>query len=720
MPAALPEIGDAVFAFFEGLGISAEVVSAIGTILEYAAIAELLSAAQKALAPNSKSGVGANLETSYYSSEASIRIVYGQIKASGMQTIPPITYGAQGEMLASVLTLAGHEVDSITDAWFDSNNIPTTSIAAITGATSDGNVTLGKYVNVARIRRYTGTLTQNADWILVNVAGQVSGSPFTAAFRGRGIAYVATELQFDANIYTNVPNQTFLIQGKKVYDPRLDSTQPGGSGSQRVATPSTWAFSSCPALCLADYLMAIFGGEYDPSEIDWSTVMVAANVCDFVLTGSLTTPDGDQPRYACNGALLASEGGGGQPFTDNVQLLVNSMLGRVIYANGIWQMFAGSWQTTNTVPINQNDWASGLQITFEQGRAKRFNESHLWFIDPNNNWQRVECAIRSNATYQTADAEVIPLETDQPFCTFEKEGQRKSEFLLRQTRNQVTISGKLPPRFQGIKLWDTVDVNYGAFGWALKTFRVAGCTLNTDGSIDVSLAEEFENDWDDLLTAEYNAPSTFTTPASGHTIPSAPINLSISNLNGTISFDWQPGQIIPKGTKYQIVSYPGSLSNPSSKFVNWSGDATHVLLALPSNSPVWFQVQAFANSDFSAYNPNTFGVAITASYTPPAAVSSAWSAFLTGTAFQSGPGAILTSPTVTANVVNGTTPVYSWTNPGGMNAACVNPNQQAVFFIGSHMTLNEDRAGTWFCNIHDGSNVTSLACGVEFIRQSGA
>lgn len=718
MPTVFAYIGAIIFDFAAEYGISTAVVSAIGTILEYAAIAELLSVAQNALNPHPKSGVGASLETSYYSSEASIRIIYGTVKASGMQTIPPITYGNQGEFLASVLTLAGHEVNSITDTWFDTDNIPDASIGPITGSTSDGNITSGKYVNHARIRRYTGTQTQNADWILVNVAGLVAGSPFTAAFRGRGIAYVATEIQFDPNIYQNIPNQTYLIQGKKVYDPRLDSTQPGGSGTQRVATPSTWTFQSNPALCLADYLMAVFGGDYDPSEIDWASVMVAANTCDFILTGGFTTPDGDQKRYTCNGALLASEGGGGQPFVDNVQLMVNAMLGRVTYANGIWKMFAGQWQTTNAVPINQNDWVSGLKIGWEQGKGKRYNESHLWFIDPNSNWQRVECYVRANATFQTNDDEVIPLETDQPFCTFEKEGQRKSEFLLRQTRNQVTISGKLPPRFQGLQLWDTVDVNYAAFGWVNKTFRIARLVINVDGSMDASLAEEFQNDWNDLATAEYGSPSTFTVPISGTTIPSAPINFSLVSLNGTISFDWQPGQIVPRGTKYQVVSYPASLSNPSSKFIEWSGDATHVLLSRPSNSPIWYQVQAFANSDYSAYNPNTFGTSIVASYTPPTIPSSAWSVFFTGNAFISGTAALLVTPTVTANVVNGTSPVYSWTNPGSMNAACNSPNQQAVVFVGSHMTLNEDRSGTWFCNIKDGANVTSVPISVEFLRNN--
>jgi hypothetical protein len=83
--------------------------STIGRLIEYAAVAALLNNAEKALSPTQKSGLGAGLQSSYYSSEASIRVIYGQIKASGMQTIPPITYGNQGEFLASVLTVAGIE-----------------------------------------------------------------------------------------------------------------------------------------------------------------------------------------------------------------------------------------------------------------------------------------------------------------------------------------------------------------------------------------------------------------------------------------------------------------------------------------------------------------------------------------------------------------------------------------------------------------------------------
>ena len=42
-----------------------------------------------------------------------------------------------------------------------------------------------------------------------------------------------------------------------------------------LATPSTWAWSDCPALAAADFLASTVYGAAEP--VDWSTVPAAAN-----------------------------------------------------------------------------------------------------------------------------------------------------------------------------------------------------------------------------------------------------------------------------------------------------------------------------------------------------------------------------------------------------------------------------------------------------------
>ena len=62
---------------------------------------------------------------------------------------------------------------------------------------------------------------------------------WTSNHRLRGIACAYIRLEYDANVYMNgIPNISFKINGKKVYDPRTTTT----------------VFPQNPALCLADYL----------------------------------------------------------------------------------------------------------------------------------------------------------------------------------------------------------------------------------------------------------------------------------------------------------------------------------------------------------------------------------------------------------------------------------------------------------------------------------
>lgn len=473
-------------------------------VFVYVATAYLLNRASKALAPKRRqAGLGTGTEINYFDTGAAVRIVYGQVKTGGMETIPPTTTSKDNsnayEDLHKVLTLAGHEVDSYNFTHFDTTTIANADIAAMAYTTSDGMVTSGVYSGHAFIRRYRGTSTDSADRILTRISSTQFGNS-----RARGIAKAAITLRFNADIYQNTPTITFTYQGKRCYDPRLDSS-PGAAPTN----PSFIAWTQCPALCLADYLMSDLGGSYPAADIDWDTVVTAANYCDALVNLPNATT---QKRYTCNGVLFANE-----EFTDNVKALADSMLGRVIFRDGKWRIFAGSWQTP-TFTVLKEDWISGLSIRFEQGKKRRFNQMRTWFVDPLREWQRVESNPRVNATFKAADGgETLDAETEQLMCTNEYEAQRKGTFLLRQSRNQITVAGRLPPRFQNMALWDTGSIAFDHLGWTTKTFRVVGIDMNPDGSMDCVFSEEQSGDWTDPDAADYNAPDDSILPTPNPT-----------------------------------------------------------------------------------------------------------------------------------------------------------------------------------------------------------
>lgn len=586
----MPQAAIAIVAnFLVAAGVGAGIATFVATVFVYAATAAALNAASRALTPKRKgSGLGSGAEINYFDTGAPIRFVYGRVRVGGMETIPPLTSGTNNRELNKLLTIAGHEVDSFNDVQFDATVINQVHIAPNNNSfvNSDGLVISGTYSGHAYIRQYRGnSLTPRYDlrFSLLNLDAQAND-----------IATVALTLIFNQSIYPSVPTVTVRVQGKRVYDPRLD-TSPGANPDN----PSYIAWSPCPALCLADYLRHPLGGGYDADEIDWTTVVTAANYCDDVVA----IPSSTGPRYTLNGVIFATD-----KFIDNVKAMVDAMLGRIIFRDGKWRMYAGSWQTP-TFTIPKNAWVGPLTLRVEQGREKRFNKMHCFYIDSARDYQRVECLPQSDSGYLTADGEPLEAETEQLLCTNEYEAQRKARFLLRQSRNQISVAGTLPPAYQDIAIWDTGTIVFDFLGWSSKTFRATALSLRPDGAIDAVFTEEQSGDWTDLAGGDYNTQSVTAFPTANATTPSEPTSFSATEqINGTILFTLGTPIVRPPGSRFQIIRSTNS-GDASVGTVVYEGAESPVALVMPT-SRHWYYGRTVCNSLVSAYQPNTFGISI--------------------------------------------------------------------------------------------------------------
>lgn len=691
MPAVVVPIAQFVVSAAGALGVSSVggllAASYVGLGLGYAAVGALLNTALNALAPKPKTGAGRGLEVTVTDSAADGRILYGRVRISGVNVIPPLSSGSSGRYLHQVLALAVHEVDSYESVYFNQEEIPNSSIGAVTGSDSDGAVSTGTYAGAAWIRRYRGTATQTVDYIL-NAAFP---SAFTSDFRGRGIAYVA--LRYDwgkGKVFTSgVPTVTAIVRGKRCYDPRLD-TSPGANPTNA----SYIAWTSNPALIWADYIMADYGFAEPASTVDWDSVVSAANVCDALVN---IPGGGTQARYTFNGVLLTNV----DPY-ENLKAIVNAMMGKMAYSNGKRRVFAGAWRAPE-FSIAQSDWLriNAVQTTAPRD-ASRFNAVVTYIVDPDRNWQRTETYRRVSETYKSADGgERIYIEMEQPHCTNRYEGQRKGEFLLRQSRNGVKVAGSLPPRFMKLRTWDNVSVTFAELGWNGKTFTVAVCTPKPDGSVDVVLVEEQSSDWTDLSASEYDAPSTSALPSTNPTAPAAPDHFSLQLIGNTILAEWTSGSVVPAGTIYQLWAAPFSLSHVDSKTLIREGDFTAMTLPLATSSPYWYQVRAIANSAASPFVPSTYGLNIT--YTPPP--SGSWGLSVAPSpALGFGYEDTQQTPYVTVTVNNSNAPTFAWTRTTSVGISISNSTANVVLFSAGGLAVGETREVTWRCTVIDGAN----------------
>lgn len=120
--------------------------------------------------------------------------------------------------------------------------------------------------------------------------------------------------------FTQIPRTQWRLRGVKCYDPRFDSTYPGGSGTQRWDDETTWVYSTNPYIQALTFAIGWHqgtnrirvGGVGMPIEaIDRTAFVEAANVADanqWVSGGRVTTGD---DKWEVLKSLC--QAGGGQP-----------------------------------------------------------------------------------------------------------------------------------------------------------------------------------------------------------------------------------------------------------------------------------------------------------------------------------------------------------------------------------------------------------------------
>lgn len=562
----------------------------LGTTL---VIAGALGAVSRALTPMPKMLRGMTQE--WGGTVAPREIVYGTVRKSGMNAIPPVVSGSEGEYLHQVLVLAGHKVDDITDVYFNQTTIADANIGSVTGTANDGLVSSGTYANQAWIRRYDGTQT-TVDYIL-NTA---IGTEWTTTDKGQGLAYLGLQYKFKKSVYgqTGKPEVSALVKGKRVYDPRLDSTN-GGSGAHRYTDSTTWAYSNNPALCLADYLMddALGLGE-DPTRIDWPTVAAAANECDEVVSipGSTT-----QKRYTCNVVLTVTD-----RYEDNIEVLCTAMLGHCYYSSGQWQVYAGSWSTA-AFALDETDLAGAVTVQADTPREQKYNAVRGMFYDSARSYQPSEFQPRTSASYESDDGERIWREVDFRACTNGYEAQRNAIIILRRSRNRRTVTADFGMSAFKVRPYETGTLTITELGWTNKPVRCIGWEFRQEGTVRLVLQEEASTDWSDPAVGDYTTLGTITPPSAGSYTPPSPTALTATSISGGVLLSWSSPELAP-GSYFEIYRYTSSTPFASATLIATTYGNTYLDVGAAANTYYYWVRPVSGSGTAGTQYPTTTGV----------------------------------------------------------------------------------------------------------------
>lgn len=607
-----------------GLGIAVAGIVGWGAIIGTTlAISYGLSAASAALMGRPKIGAGSRSREMVIRTTTGPRgIVYGEVTTGGTLVFVG-TCGLKNEYMDFVIAVAGHEVESITDVWFDDVKIPLADIGS--GSAAGGAVGgTGDYRArddgpVAYVYKFLGRSDQTADATLI---GAPDGyTDWTSSHRLQGTAYVHIRLRRNNKAYEQGPPQQFRfgIEGAKVYDPRLDSTN-GGTGTHRLADARTWEWSNNPALCVADF---ITGGSLTNdletpnrkrgfgaavTDVDWSYVITAANICD----ESVAIPGGSQVRYTCDGVVYPSED---TPDADCLESLLTSMLGQVTYTAGKYRIYAGAYQTP-TYTLNETDLAGPVTYQTAKGRADRHNVVRGTRYDGEQG-VAVEFLPRTDSSYQATDGRALYHDIELPCTTNEYRAQRVAQTILRRSREQKTLVWAGQVSAAKIAVWETVYVTCGELGLSNKVFRCIErktrfASAEDQPLVELTLREEFSSTYADPLTSDYGSVTVATDPGPTPDALDEPTALTATPLYTAIEFRWTPGAVpIPLGVQFELYEYTYSTPFSSATLI-WVGTATTAVIGRSDTIPRYYWVRAARGNAASATEPAVTGLAAAA------------------------------------------------------------------------------------------------------------
>jgi len=425
------------------------------------------------------------------SSNAPLPVIYGKRKVGGTAVFLE-TSGADNTYLYMIMALCEGGVESCEKIYIDDKEVTwsgtLTHGTERTVGSGDSNFYKDSESKIS-VTWYDGRDDQTYN----TTVGALSS--WTSNHRLRGISYLALKFKWNQDCFGGIPNVKALIKGRKVYDPNLDGTKTGGSGSHREDTASTWAWSDNPVLCTLDYMrntrfgMGIANSFFDGDYADWQT---AADVCDVDVTPytSASAIDLLDMNYVLDTKKKC---------IDNLKEMVAGFRGYLNYSNGEYKVLAESTGSAS-ISLTEDNIIGGIQVS-SQDRNSRYNRVIVTFVNPDKNYQADEVqwpeiddsgytSADQHATMKTADGGFLQEgRFDFPTITSYYQALELAEVICRRSRNNLNVALRCDATGLDLMVGELVNITHGTPSFSAKTFRVQGMQVNSDLTTELQLTE---------------------------------------------------------------------------------------------------------------------------------------------------------------------------------------------------------------------------------------
>ena len=347
---------------------------------------------------------------------------------------------------------------------------------------------------------------------------------WTSDHKLSGIAYVALRFKWNQDAFNGMPEVRVTLKGKKIYDPRLDTTK-GGSGSHRQDTASTWAYSANSSLILLDYLRNTRYGKGLPNdafESNYETFKTSANTCDTQVTPY--TSASTINLFETN-AVLDSE----KKVIENVRELLVPMRAIFNYTQGKYKVIIEGSGASQLL-LTKDNVVSEVKLQGES-KSEKYNRVIGTFSNPEKDYQsdtvsyppfsdaHLASADR-HATMLTEDNETLLERTvDMIQVTSPYQAEEICESILKRSRNNLKAEVTVTAEALNLSIGDVVTATYDTASFVAKPFRVMSLSINSDSTVTLGIEEhqdefyDYENKLEAPAIADTVLPNPFSVPA---------------------------------------------------------------------------------------------------------------------------------------------------------------------------------------------------------------
>jgi len=540
--AAAGTIGGAVFTGIASLGGAFGLASAIGA---WATVASISS-----LASRPKIGSGGGQVPLKLDPNAPIPVVLGR-SATGGYLIYRSGFEAKNKQLGLISCLSTGPVQAIES--FLANDVPVNFSGVYPTASG------GQWSGKMRQWRRLGDQSESAYSVNPPYSAALPG--WTSAHMTTGYATALWVNEYDAKAFpTGLPRGLWIVQGEKFYDPRKDSTFPGGLGSHRLNDPLTWQWTQNPYIMALGWILGryhngkkVWGLGIASGGIDWAAFIDGANIADansWTAGGVVTTADSKLDVLV---EILRA--GAGYPVARGGQFsCLVSAPKAVVYA------------------ITASDIIGDISIQTSQSRRERINTVIPTYRSEANRWQMVQAASVSAASYVLADSnEVRTKEQVYGLCQNVNQAAQLAAYDLVDARENLIINLVAKPRLLNVRVGEAVTITVEELGLSGQKCIVLSRAFDPN-SLQVSLT----------LRSETDAKHAFALGKTGVAPPAPSLGAyDPSSMAAPGAGAWASiGGTVTNGTSsLPAVIVTGAVDDPN---------ALHVIIEYrPSSSPVY-------------------------------------------------------------------------------------------------------------------------------------